>query len=760
MSSKISHIKAAIKDRLKLKSSSMSWRGMSIVVSAIDRKEVIPQTWKLFGSFPGDIGDTIEGDVLITYSPIYGYSMKARSLTISSSLLEDDNGLMEFLRKDIKGIGKVTADRLFAAFSREELIEALNTYSPKLHAVKGVSESKALIICNDWKAKKNIREVKPFLYSLGLGPAQTQHVIDMYGEDSMRVIKNNPYLMLNVSIPFKIVDRIAMSNGISNVSGLRVRAGLMYMLGNEHSGDTYINESVLKSRAELLLDLGHMQDDSNWIKAYESALIALENDKEIVIDAGKVFTAKLYKTEQYVGKRMATMVHSARSYSMIDKREVDTFLESYQKAKGIEFTTGQKSAIYRATSENVIIITGGPGTGKTSTIGALIELFQSKMFIVKIASPTGRSARRITESSGFEAETVHRMLQPIPMKGGGIMFYYNAENPLDADVLILDEVSMIDIRLMSEILRALKDGTKLIMVGDKDQLPSVGPGNVLNDCITSGKVPSVHLLTIFRQVESSKIISNSVKINSGHTDIDEGTSGSDFYWTQLTDYDSLGALVTDRIPNTFGIKSSDIKVITPFRREFVSVNVRSINKFLQNLCNSLDGPVREDGTRAEITYSDRTFRLNDPVMQLENNYTKMVFNGDIGIITNLMQDDDGHVSVVVDYQDDRSKQLYVESEIMQLDLAYGFTIHKSQGSEFDAVIVILPDEVDKAGNMLKRNLLYTAVTRAKQLCVVMSSKKSLQKAIMDNSYIQRRTMLTEWLMKFDIMERKSRKKRK
>ncbi|MGD9697575.1 SF1B family DNA helicase RecD2 [Acinetobacter sp.] len=742
-------VKGQIKDERKINSKVM--RSVVLTISEWGGEKKENETWKLFGNFPGRVGDLIEGTVEQEYHRVYGYSLKAVNLDVIRSVMDDDQGFRDFLVRDIRGIGVKKADMLLSHFGgRDGLIAILDSYSSRLsEEIRGIGEGTAEKIFESWHTERINQKVKTFLYSLGLGEKQTQNVLRTFGAHTRAIIDKDTYRLLQVGIPFKVVDRIALNNGYEPMANARLQAGIMYKLDDSSSGSTYIEPDILRGQLEVLLDL-NITDETVWMGLFEKALHSLEDLEKIVIEKGHIFSAKMYSTERFVARRLTELKYGGSV--KIDKVVVDDFTGLYAERTGIKFTQTQMNAIYRSAQEGIMVITGGPGTGKTLTVGALVSLFKNTGHTVHICTPTGRSAQRITESTGNRAETIHRMLKPMATEYG-MRFQYNEDTPLETDVVIVDEISMVDIELMASLLRAIPSGAKLILIGDKDQLPSIGAGNVLNDCLSSGKIPAIHLKTIFRQMKESLIITNAIKINQGDTDLQMPDGKGDFYWIKSANTDDMVRLITERIPAVYGINHSDIKVLTPFRREMVDINVKALNRKLQKKINPLH-------KTKSITFNDVSFRVGDPVMQLENNYEKIVFNGDIGTIENALEDEDGRVSLVVNFNDDRGRILYVESDINQLDLAYSFTIHKSQGSEYRAVIIILPTEYEKVSSMLKRNLLYTGVTRARELCIIMSNKASLFKAIKDSSYAERLTMLKEWIIDFDYkMKRKFKRKK-
>jgi len=716
------------------------------------------ELWSLVGNFMASVGDKVEVRGRLINKDHFGYYIQAERVKVIEDFTASEEQLHRFLTKQVKGIGPKMADALINRYGVEELIRLLDGCNTRIiEEVKGIGLKTAETIWESWSKGRFAWD--PWKYLTGIGIRDLGHIrkiVAKYGRDTEEVVSKYPYKLLEINgLSFRTVDAIALKAGVDPQSKVRIMSAIMYILYRQKDyGHTYYKRDQLKGIIEYLLDLPELDD-----KLFVDSLYQLENKGKVVIEGDKVFSARLYAIERYVAHRLIELKYE--NVVKINSDEVTDFIQLYQSRHDVQFTRTQKRAIYQAANNGVMVLTGGPGTGKTFTVGALVELFRNYGYDVVLASPTGRSARRIKESTGYEARTIHRLLQVVPNDEGKMVFEHNERNPLDGDVFIIDEVSMVNLELMSNLLKAIPDGKKLILIGDKDQLPSIGVGNVLKDTIRSSRIPVVELQTVFRQSSASDIVLNALKVNSGKTDIVEG--GRDFWWVKKFDEDLILRIVVKRIPIRFGIKPEDIKVITPYRREYANINVKQLNRRLQDIAN----PKREievkdfDGHTIkkpnEVVYNGIPFRVGDPVMQLENDYSKLVFNGDIGTVIMIDKDEDGRVALLVDFGDERGVKSYIESEISSLDLAYAMTIYKSQGSEFPAVVIVLPELNDKTEGMLKRNLLYTAITRAQKLCVLISSEESFVKCVRDNSYAERMTMLAEWLVEADKNMIKSRR---
>jgi len=631
----------------------------------------------------------------------------------------------------IKGIGPVMAERIVKAFGKDTL-DVIENDIQKLIDVDGIGKKRVEMIKNAWIEQKEISEVMVFLQSHGVSSAYATKIYREYGNDSISVVQENPYrLAMDIfGIGFVTADRIASTMGYSEESEARAEAGIIYILNElSNDGHVYYPYTELVDKCQKALDV----DKGIIFRSLES----LADDKRIVveelneIDGGQngksVYLAKFHLCETSIAVRLKGIMDAPCSI-----REFDT-------EKSIEWVQGQLSmtlaerqveAVRMAANRKMMVITGGPGTGKTTIIKSIISIFAALKVRIVLAAPTGRAAKRMSEATGYGAKTIHRMLEYNISETG---FQRNEEDPLECDVLILDEASMIDTILMHHLLKAVPREAKLILVGDVNQLPAVGAGNVLKDIIASTTLPVVELNEIFRQAQESSIIINAHRINQGMFPVLNKSNQEldDFYFIQQEDPEKvlelLIELVNKRIPDRFGFDPVDsIQVITPMRRGIVGTN--NLNKELQQSLNPTGQLIERGG---------RSFRINDKVMQIRNNYDKEVFNGDMGRIVKI-DDEMREVTILID---DRHV-LYDYSELDEIVLAYAVSVHKSQGSEYPVVVMPI---LTQHYILLQRNLLYTGVTRGKKLVVLIGSRKALAIAVRNNKTQARFTYLDERL---------------
>ena len=577
-------------------------------------------------------------------------------------------------------------------------------------------------------------------------------IYEVYGAKTIESVKNNPYRMVEDidGIGFLTADRIAKSIGIPADSEFRVRAGLLHALNNavEKTGNTYMPKGLLLNQAEEILEL----DQASHKNLYDDALQGLTLDKTVMIMFREgyeiVVPSKYYFYENSVAQKMALLNCS----QVIEKQDVDDEIKAFEEKNHIVFHEEQKNAIRNSVNSGVSVITGGPGTGKTTIIKCIIDIVKQNNKKFMLLAPTGRASKRMSDSTGEEAKTIHRALEVAQGDLAHLSrFVYNENNPFKTDVVIVDEVSMVDVALMSHLCKALPRDCKLILVGDKDQLPSVGAGNVLDDILKSGIISVSMLTKIYRQNDDSLIITNAHLINSGKMPLIDNTS-KDFFFEEKTDLEgiknSIVDMVVKRLPKYTGLDSYQIQVLAPLKAGVCGID--NLNRCLQQAINP---PAME---KQEILVGNTIFRVGDKVMQTTNNYNLVwkklngfieeegegVFNGDIGVIE-LIDFQTGEV--VIDFEDGR-RCLYPRTEISQLSLAYAITIHKSQGSEFD--IVLLP-AIAGPSMILTRNLIYTAVTRAKKMVVIVGEKKNLKRMVSNNYTVQRFTLLKDLLISSD-----------
>lgn len=630
-------------------------------------------------------------------------------------------GIERFLASGlIKGVGAVTAERLVRAFG-DKTLEIIDRESRRLEEVEGIGPVRREQIKQSWNQQRAVRDIMVFLQTHGVGPGHSMRIFRQYGAESVAVVRENPYrLCADVwGIGFKTADRIAMSLGVAPESELRARAGVLYVLQTlADEGHCFCPREDLVSAASQLLEIPG---------AVLGAAIQHGVEARTLIDErGNVYLRPLHEAESAVAAHLRRLMGAGTPYPPIQAAKAVAWAEERMR---LAFAPAQRAALVMALSNKVSIITGGPGVGKTTIVRALVDIFQARKLRVCLAAPTGRAAKRMEEATRADAKTLHRLLKYNPSSN---RFEHGPENPLDGDVFILDEVSMIDIALAQAFLGALPNPAVLILVGDADQLPSVGPGNVLRDLIECGTVPVTKLETIFRQGAQSAIVSNAHRVNSGLPfEPGKADGASDFFFLPAETPEEVIRkmldLVTDRIPRKFRFNPmTEIQVLTPMRRN--ELGSENLNLVLQNALNPGESGVRRFG---------RQYKAGDRVLQVRNNYDKDVYNGDIGLIDRI---DVELQEVVVNY--DGRRVPYALDELDELDLAYACSVHKSQGSEYPAVVLLLTTQHFK---LLQRNLLYTAMTRGRKLVCLVGSLKAVNLAIRNDDVGGRRTALRERL---------------
>lgn len=666
------------------------------------------------------VGENLRAEGEWIRHPQHGYQFQAASITCMAP--SSAKGIERYLASGmIRGIGKVMAKRLVQVFG-EKTLHVIEKESKRLEEIEGIGEIRRKRIKASWIEQKGIRDIMIFLQGHGIGTAQAARIYRHYGHEAVALVRTNPYrLCADVwGIGFKTADSVAMSLGIPEDSEIRARAGIVYVMhALSDEGHCYCTEPELLLYAEQLLGIS--------VDTLASALVVELQSKRLIKAEDKVYLAELDDAEGTVSKKIACLLDAEAAFKPI---VVDKAVAWAQQKMRIQFAPKQKEALETVLQSKVSIITGGPGVGKTTIIRALVDVYRARKLTVCLAAPTGRAAKRMAEATHTEALTLHRLLKFQPQTGS---FEFDEQNPIPLHCLILDEVSMIDIQLMAHVVRALPDKATLILVGDIDQLPSVGPGNVLRDLIQCGKVPCVALDTIFRQQSGSLIIQNAHRINQGEKLIlpEKTDTQSDFYFMECDTPDMvierMLELIAHRIPKRFGlVPSSDIQVLTPMRRNQLGAD--NLNAILQQSLNPSGHHIERFG---------RFYRQGDRIMQIRNNYDKEVYNGDIGSITYVDEEDQ---TVTVDMYG--RKLVYEFSELDELAHAYASTIHKSQGSEYPAVVVLMTTQHFK---MLQRNLLYTAITRGKRLVCLLGTSKAVSMAIRNTEIRQRRTGLKDRL---------------
>ena len=617
----------------------------------------------------------------------------------------------------VKGIGPKFAKLIVAKFGLKTF-DVIENDADKLLEVYGIGKGRVEKIRASWEKQKDVKDIMVFLQGHGVSSTYAAKIYKQYGKESIEKVQGNPYCLADDiwGIGFKTADSIAEKLGYEKNDLRRCRSGILYTLSRlSEDGHVYSErEQLIKSAKELL---------SAEEEPITQALDEMIAKEDLILDDEAIFLPPFYYAEVGVANKLRRLIETPMG-NIFDKATVIN--EDVGKQAQIEYDEVQLSAIRKAIGSKVMVLTGGPGTGKTTTTLGIIAAFESLGQRILLATPTGRAAKRMSEATGKEAKTVHRLLEFNPAEGYG----RNDENPLDGDLLIVDESSMIDVILMNSLLKAVPLTMRLILVGDIDQLPSVGAGNVLRDIIDSGAVPVVRLTRIFRQAQSSRIVTNAHKINQGiFPDISNGKQ-ADFFFIRQEDPElaaqEIVNIVRNRIPKAYGYSTNDIQVLAPMQRSVVGAT--SLNIALQEAIN----PVGESLSRGGFRY-----RRGDRVMQIRNNYDKEVFNGDIGTVESVDVEDR---SLTVTF-DGRAVE-YEDSELDELTLAYATTIHKSQGSEYPVVVIPL---LMTHYVMLQRNLIYTGITRAKKICIIVGTTKALAYSIHNMVVLKRNTRLKERL---------------
>jgi len=679
--------------------------------------------------------------------PTYGRQMDVKEYRhVQPSTKE---GILNYLSSGvIKGIGKKMAERIIDHFGTDAL-EVIQYAPQRLTEVSGIGEAKAQTIAEAFEEQRELREIILFLSQYGISPSFAIRIYKKYKEMTIAYIQENPYRLADeiIGIGFKKADLIARAMGISPNSKYRIHSGIRYTINTFHTeGHTYAPSDFLIDRARELLGVEEEEVVEGIQEMALKQKIQLERQDEEII----VYSMPYFYAETNTCNKLIELSQITLDTLEID---VDEEISNIEKEDEIYLAENQKEAIRQAITNGILVITGGPGTGKTTTINTLIKVFEKLKKKIVLAAPTGRASKRMTEATGKEAKTIHRLLEMgYSDEGEGMLFQRNEDNPLVGDVIIIDEVSMVDIMLMNSLLKAISRGTRLIFVGDVDQLPSVGAGNVLRDIIDSQVIKVVRLNEIFRQAGESMIVVNAHKINQGDYPI-LNHKDKDFYFMNRSKNDdilnTIIGLVKERLPKHYKFDPiRDIQVLTPMKKG--DVGTLNLNKELQNYLNPPDKYKREKELREKI------FRVGDKVMQIKNNYTlkwtsldvdaeekqgEGIFNGDIGYVQYINTEEQ---ELTVFFDDNRSV-VYSFTQLDELELAYSITIHKSQGSEFP--VVVMPVTWGPP-MLLTRNLLYTAITRAKSLVVLVGTENYLRRMVDNNKIVERYSGLGIRLKKF------------
>lgn len=650
----------------------------------------------------------------------HGRQFKADELRVSPpSTLE---GISKYLGSGmIKGVGPHFAQRLVEAFG-DEVFDVIENHPQRLLKVRGIGRERQARILDAWNDQKAIREIMVFLHSHGVGTARAVRIYKTYGSDALKVVRRNPFRLARdiPGIGFRSADEIAGRLGIEPDSPLRIAAGLLFVLqelgGDGHCAAT--TETWRLRTAELL----RVSLDS-VIRVSQSVIDSGEVTLDRVDDEELAYLTDVYRAENDLARRLVELLSAP---PMLPDINVEKAIEWVEPQVGMKLAPSQKAALGRAVRAKVVVITGGPGVGKTTLVFSLLTILRAKRLQCLLCAPTGRAARRLADTTNGEAKTIHRLLEYNPGSG----FRYNENRKLECDVLILDEASMVDVVLMEQLVRALPSTASLVIVGDVDQLPSVGPGQVLRDCIDSGAIPMVRLTEIFRQSAASRIVTNAHRMNEGElpdTKYDPEELG-DFYFVEANEpqevVDRTCTLVKDRIPKRFGLDPiRDVQVLTPMKRSILGSD--ALNRTLQEILNPESGP--------QLTRFGWHFRQRDKVMQIENNYDREVFNGDVGVVVAVDQEEG---TLEIDFE---GRHLVYESgDLDEIVPAYACSIHKSQGSEYPAVVIPVHTQHYM---LLYRNVLYTGVTRAKKLVILVGSVRALGMAVERTDQMQRVTGL-------------------
>jgi exodeoxyribonuclease V alpha subunit len=639
-------------------------------------------------------------------------------------------GIERFLGSGLlKGIGPATAKKIVREFGLSTL-EVIHNTPEKLTEIPGINSSKAERIARSLGEHVEIQQIMVFLQGAGISPGYALKIYHTYKTEAVKIVRENPYRLADEihGIGFKIADQIAQKIGIQKDSPYRIRAGIRFILSEiSAEGHLFAYEPEFLAKAEQDLEVTELQ----LAAVIGDLIVKKELYRENIHDRNIIYLAPFYYSEVGSVSRIKILTEVGFPPLVLD---IERLLRKYSLENNITLAPAQKEAVLKALNNGLLVITGGPGTGKTTIIKAILYLFKAAKLNVMLAAPTGRAAKRLSEATGETAKTIHRMLGYGAEAFEESRFQYNEDEPLETDVLIIDEFSMVDLLLFYNLLKAVTPGTRLIMVGDVDQLPSVGPGTVLQDLIQSGCIPVVRLNVIFRQAQQSLIVSNAHKINQGEFPL--LTTDNDFFFIEDQDPEHIARtipeLVKVRIPTYLKCDPiEDIQVLTPMRRTVTGIE--NLNLTLQEALNP------PSISAAEIKVGNMTFRVGDKVMQLKNDYQKIVFNGDIGRIRRIDPEDR---RIVVGFQELEGERTipYESEDLDQLVLSYAISVHKSQGNEYPVVIMPVTTQHFM---MLQRNLLYTAVTRAKKMVVLIGTKKAVAIAVKNNKIVERHSLLRE-----------------
>ena len=686
---------------------------------------------------PVNSGDRVALTGMYTEHRSYGRQFSAKACEVCRPTKTSD--ILRYLSSGaIKGVGPATAQRLVKEFG-ESTLEVMETQPERVALLKGVSKEKALDFAAQLRANAGIRTLMLYLGEYGISNTSAVKIFNAFGAGCVEHIKENPYILCqgDFGVPFERADFIAKRESLESDSGIRVRAGLSYILRhNEGNGHTCLPADKLLDTAAGFLGVSQARA--------RECLDELIFDRSLILDRLQdidfIFTPQLHLNEMYIASRVKMML----SFPAEREKNLEDAIAELEESNGIQYADLQRDAITAALSEGMLVLTGGPGTGKTTTLNAIIKILQSRGKKVLLAAPTGRAAQRMSELTGDEAKTIHRLLEVSWDKQDNPVFNKNEKNQLKCDALIIDEMSMVDCYIFESVMRALPMGCRLVLVGDSDQLPSVGPGNILGDLIDSGVLPVVRLNEIFRQAQESLIITNAHKIVNGQMPV-LNKADRDFFFLRRNVKSEVTELITDlcrsRLPKAYGYSPfENIQVLSPSKKG--ELGTAELNHRLQSSLN----PPGEN--KAEVTIGSKTFREGDKVMQIKNNYDirwfrengetgEGVFNGDIGIIEKI---DRKTKHMRINFYDKTAALTF--EDCSDIDFAYAITVHKSQGNEFDAVIIPM---FSGPPQLYYRNLLYTAVTRAKKTLILVGTPQTVEYMVNNNRQTKRYSALREFL---------------
>ena len=687
------------------------------------------------------VGDTVKLTGTYINHRNYGRQFSAQICEICRPTESAD--ILRYLSSGaIKGIGSATAQRLVSEFG-ESTLDVMENQPERVALLKGISKSKAEDFSNQLKANTGVRTLMLYLGEYGISNTASVKIFNTFGPDCVERIKANPYILCqgDFGVSFESADFIAKKERLEPESNVRLRAGITYILRhNERNGHTCLpKERLIGISADFLsVEIDKISDCMEEM-IFDRSIIA---DK--INDIDFVFTPQLHLSEMYISSRIKMLL----KFPSEKIKDIDKEIEKCEKSDGIQYADLQKQAITSALTEGMLVLTGGPGTGKTTTLNAIIKIMKDKGKKVLLSAPTGRAAQRMSELTGDEAKTLHRLLEVSWDKQDNPVFNKNERNQLKCDALIVDEVSMVDTYIFESVMRALPLGCRLILVGDSDQLPSVGPGNVLSDLTSSNIIPVVRLNEIFRQAQQSLIVTNAHKIVNGEMPVLNSADKDFFFLHRNNKADVTNVIIdlcTNRLPNAYGYSAfENIQVLAPSKKG--ELGTAELNHKLQAYLN----PKSDDKT--EVTIGSKTFRTGDKVMQIKNNYDirwfkdngevgEGIFNGDIGIIERI----DKKAKIIKIHFYDKTAAFTYEFA-SDLDFAYAVTVHKSQGNEFDAVIIPM---FSGPPQLYYRNLLYTAVTRAKKMLILVGTPQTVQNMVNNNRRTKRYSGLKEFLLRDD-----------